>query len=207
LEAPPKSNPISFWDKKTETCYFKHRFNYCYPNWNKLSDWFKIYTNDGIYQDEYGIFVWVNGQGGCAALTDPENYGFRTPAIVRVSANHDGTAEIRTGEFNYDYATCQGKCRISTTKLTHTAMRSLYLLPYKIYKKAWVTILNQKGELAKGNFRLCYNLHYTERKNPAYFRFNGDDWVYYGGFWNADFSKFCMYSEISGNYVLAELGQ
>jgi len=91
--------------------------------------------------------------------------------------------------------------------LTVQAKCALIDLPYKVYKNAFVTILNSQRELAYGTFRLCYNHDYNENKNPAYFRFNGTGWSYYGGFWNAKFTKFCMYSNDSGNYVLAELGQ
>lgn len=207
--APIGSNPVSFWDPKTETCYHRHDLIGCYPNFNVIGGLYRLYYSTGPFMDEYGRrYVWYNSISGCAALTDPENGGFRAPAIVHVEGNYgNGTAEIRTGTFDFEYGTCGGMCKISTTKMTQPAIRALELLPYRVYKKAFITILNGAGELAQGTFRLCYDHPYNEDKNPAYFRYNGIDWTYYGGFWNLSQTKYCMYSEISGNYVLVELGQ
>lgn len=208
-QAPAGSDPITFWDPKTETCYYHHDNIGCSPNFNMLGGFYRLYTSTGTFMDEYGRrYVWYNSISGCAALSDPETGGFRAPAIVHVEGNSaNGTAEIRTGTFDFEYGTCSGMCKISTTKMTAPAIRALELMPYRVYKQAYVTILNQAGELAQGTFRLCYEHEYNENKNPAYFRYNGTDWSYYGGFWNLSQTKFCIYSEISGNYVLAELGQ
>ena len=197
------TNPKSVWDPNTETCYYQDKGAACYPHWNMLYDFFKIYTADGPFEDEVGKYIWTNAQFGCAKFNDPED-GFLTPAIVRVYDGGVGTAQLRDGDFDYKYGTCSGKCRISTTKLTHTAERALPLMPYTIYKKAYVTILDQFGELAQGPFKLCYDFHYSDKKAPAYYRFNGEDWSYAGGVWNATQTKFCLYSSKYGNYVLVD---
>lgn len=200
------TNPKSVWDPNTETCYYQDKGAACFPHWNMLTDFFKIYTADGPFEDETGEYIWTNGQFGCAKFNDPED-GFLTPSAVRVYDGGVGSAKLRDGEFDYEYGTCSGKCRISTTKLTHTAERALPLMPYKIYKKAYVTILNQAGELSLGQFRLCYTFNYTEKRDPTYYRFNGEDWRYVGGFWNANFTKFCLNSSTYGNYVLVDRNQ
>jgi hypothetical protein len=203
-EAPLGSNPEAEWNEENQRCYFRYDNATCDPAHNMLGDFYKIYTSNGVFQDEIGRYVWQNGVSGCALKT---GVGYRLPALIRIEDGGIGSAKIRMGEFNYEYGTCSGLCRISTTKMTIQATRGLEELPYKtVYKKAFVTILNAQKELAQGTFRLCYKINYNEKRNPAYFRFNGTDWTYYGGFWNVDFSKFCMYSQISGNYVLAEMG-
>ncbi|HKJ27568.1 MAG TPA: hypothetical protein VJ965_08020, partial [Anaerolineales bacterium] len=153
-------NPDSVWDEKESRCYFYHDNIGCAPNWNMLGDFFKIYTADGTFMDDTGRYVWMNGVSGCAILKG--DGGFQQTAFLRIRDGGIGSEKFRDGDFDYEYATCSGLCRVQTAAMTAQAKHALIDLPYKVYKNAFVTILNSQRELAYGTFRLCYNHDYNE---------------------------------------------
>ncbi len=191
-------NGITIWDTETESCYLQYEYNSCYPNWNYMTGYYKVYTSDGIYEDDNGKFVWLNTISGCAQLVWEGELSFRTPAFIKIENLPVGNVDIRDGDFGFSNGACNGICKISTTKLTPNAMRALDKLPGKVMKKAFVTILDDGKELDKGPFELCFRA--DPNKNPAFFRYNGKEWVYYGGGWSGN--QFCLYGDISGNYAM-----
>lgn len=166
------------YDETHNNCYIRSDtwpFNTCHPKWD-------------IWHAVGNVAWWV----GCVDLRN-----------ASISSYPGSSVDLYGSDFSYDPGTCDGLCRVITTGLTHKAKAALGSLPGKVLGKAYVQVLDDDGNPTTGPFKLCFKV--KKAKNPAFFRFTGGSWAYYGGFWSG--KKYCMYGNTSGNYVLVDQGK